>query len=153
MRKKQRAYNLAQRTQNPSHWKKFKDLRKTLKRNLLEAHNDYVLGLLDWSKKDNLPSIGKKFWTYIKSTRRDNIGISTLKSGNTEISENKGKAEILSNQFKTVFTNEDVSSIPNITIDGDRVTDITALKFLTGGIASLLKNINTKKASGPDGSS
>ena len=46
-RKKQRVYNLAKRTQNPQNCKKFKELRKTWKRSLLVAHNDYVRGLLD----------------------------------------------------------------------------------------------------------
>ena len=63
MRRKKSVYNLAKRTQNPQHWKKFKELRKTWKRSLLVAHNNYVLGLLDWSDKKNSPSIGKKFWT------------------------------------------------------------------------------------------
>ena len=47
MRKKQTVYNLAKRTQNPQHWKKCKELRKTWKRSLLVAHNDYVRGLLE----------------------------------------------------------------------------------------------------------
>ena len=46
-RRKQRVYNLAKRTQNLQHCKKFKELRKTWKRSLLVAHNDYVRGLLD----------------------------------------------------------------------------------------------------------
>ena len=149
MRKKQRVYNLAKRTQNPQHWKKFKELRKTWKRSLLEAHNDYVLGLLDWSDKKNSPSIGKTFWTYMKSKRKDNVGISSLNSGNTEVTDNKAKAEILSNQFKTVFTDEDVDTIPDM--DSNGVSDIDPLVFQTKGVVSLLKNINTKEARGPDG--
>jgi len=47
MRKKQRVYNPAKRTQNPKHWKKFKELRKTWKRSPLVAPNDYVRGFLD----------------------------------------------------------------------------------------------------------
>ena len=65
------------------------ELRKTWKQSLLEAHNDYVLGLLDWSDKKNSPSSGKKFWTYIKSKRKVNVGISSLNSGNTEVTDNK----------------------------------------------------------------
>ena len=42
MRKKQRVYNLAKRMQNPQHWQKFKELRKTWsrkkKKNLLERN-------------------------------------------------------------------------------------------------------------------
>ena len=115
------------------------------------AHNNYVLGLLDSSDKNNSPSIGKKFWTYIKSKRKDNVGISSLNSGNTEITDNKAKAEILSNQFKAVFADEDVDTIPDM--DSSGVSDIDPLEFQTKGIVSLLRNINTKKASGPDGSS
>ena len=118
MRKKQRVYNLTKWTQNPQHWKKFKELRKTWKRSLLVVHNDYVLGLLDWSDKKNSPYIGKKFWTYIKSKRKDKVGISSLNSGNTEITDNKTEAEILSNQFKAVFTDEDVDTIPDMDSSG-----------------------------------
>ena len=117
MRKTQGVYNLAKRTQNPQHWKKFKELRKTWKRSVLLAHNDCVLGLLDWLDKKP-PSIGKKFWTYIKS----NVGISSFNSGNTEITDNKAKAEILINQFKAVFTDEDVDTIPDM--DSNGVSDI-----------------------------
>ena len=61
MRKKQRVYNLAKRSQNPKHWKKFKDLRKIGKQSLQEAQNDYVFGLLKWSEKRNSQSMGKNF--------------------------------------------------------------------------------------------
>ena len=91
-------------------------------RSLLVAHNDCVPGLLDWLDEKNSPSIGKKFWTYIKSKRKNNVGISSLNSGNTEITDNKAKAEILSNQFKAVFTDEDVDTIPDM--DSNGVSDI-----------------------------
>ena len=77
------------------------------------------------------------------------MGISSLNSGNTEITDNKAKAEILSNQFKAVFVDEDVDTIPDM--DSTGVSDIDPLEFQTKGIVSLLRNINTKKASGPDG--
>ena len=79
------------------------------------------------------------------------MGISSLNSGNTEITDNKAKAEILSNQFKAVFADEDVDTIPDM--DSSGVSDIDPLEFQTKGIVSLLRNINTKKASGPDSSS
>ena len=131
LRKKQRVYNLAKRMQNPQHWKKFKELRKT------------------WSGKKNSPFIGKKFWTYIKSKRKGNVGISSLNSENTEITDNKAKVEILSNQFKAVFADKDADKIPDM--DSSGISDIHPLEFQTKGIVSLLRNITTKKASGPDG--
>ena len=48
-----------------------------------------------------------------------------------------------------VFTDEDVDTIP--VMDSNGVSGIDPLEFQTTGIVSLLRNINTKKASGPDG--
>ena len=77
------------------------------------------------------------------------MGICSLNSGNTEITDHKAKAEILSNQSgKAVFTDEDEDTIPDM--DSNGVSDKDLLEFQTKGIVSLLRNINTKKASGPD---
>ena len=46
------------------------------------------------------------------------MGISSLNSGNTEITDNKSEAEILSNQFKAVFADEDVDTIPDMDSSG-----------------------------------
>ena len=86
---------------------------------------------------------------YIKSKRKDNVGLSSLNYRNTEITDNKAKAEILSDQFKVVFADQDVDMIPDM--DSSGVSDIDPLEFQTKGIVSLLTNINTKKASGPHG--
>ena len=126
MRKKQRVYNLAKWTQNPQHWKKFKELRKT------------------WSGKKNSPFIGKKFWTYIKSKRKDNVGISSLNSENTEITDNKAKAEILSNQFKAVFVDKDADTIPDM--DSSGISDIHPLEFQTKGIVSPAQEYQHKES-------
>ena len=67
------------------------------------------------------------------------MGISSLYSGNTEVTDNKAKAEILSNQFKAVFTDEGVDTIPDM--DSNGVSSI----FQTKGIVFLLKNITQRK--------
>ena len=46
------------------------------------------------------------------------MSINSLNSGNTEVTDNKAKAEILSNQFKAVLTDEDVDTIPDMDSDG-----------------------------------
>ena len=81
--------------------------------------------------------------------RRDNVGIGTLKKGTAEVNDNKAKAEILSEQFKAVFTDEETTTTPNM--DTDRISDIDPVEIKLEGIVKLLKNINTKKANGPDG--
>ena len=69
----------------------------------------------------------KRFWQYIKAKRRDQTGISTLKSNDMEFTDPKQKAEIPSSHFGTVFTDEgpvlpsmppsEIPDMPNITFD------------------------------------
>ena len=127
VRKKQRYYKKAKRTQNEQDWKRFKTLRKTFKAKLSDAHNKYVLDLLDWPAKNQLRATSKKFWSYIRSIRKENTGISVLNSGGTKISDNHQKAELLSSQFKSVFTDEDMTNLPDL--DPSSVPDMPPLDF------------------------
>ena len=51
---------------------------------------------------------------YINSLRKDNVGVSTLSSGDKQVIDNDSfeKAEILNNQFHSVLTTENLSDIP-----------------------------------------
>ena len=56
----------------------------------------------------------KPFWHYVKSKQQDVSWISTLESpAGTIVSEPSEKAEIFSEYFKSVFTVEDLSNIPD----------------------------------------
>ena len=64
------------------------------------------------------------------------------------LTDSTSKAEVLSNHFQQMFTKEDLSSIPSI-----GCSDITAMEtviFNREGIINLLKNLDSKKANGPD---
>ena len=85
-------------------WKRYHKLTKDLKKQLREAHNDYVTGIFS---DGTTRGINKKAWTYIKSKRRDNIGIPPLK--------NKHGAK----QYQSVFSRDNAKdktpkSEPNI---------------------------------------
>ena len=89
----------------------------------------------------------KRFWSYIKSLKVDTIGIPTLTKDNRLESDNKLKAEILNNQFKSVFTSE------NTNLPQEPNTNIPAMPDIiitTEGVAKLLHDLNPKKATGPD---
>jgi hypothetical protein len=60
----------------------------------------------------------------------------------------KQKANILNEQFKSVFTTESIDNIPNKGVSPH--PDIPPLTITTPGIRKLLDNINPHKASGPD---
>ena len=123
IRKKQRLYNKQKKIGNAEDKRKFRELRSIVKRELDIAHNQYVLNLLDTrepaSEEDSgKATIGKKFWNYIKSMKREHISIASLKDVTTgeEVSHAEGKAQLLSNQFESVFTNEnsDASSMEKV---------------------------------------
>ena len=52
------------------------------------------------------PSKQKRFWSFIKSLRQDNTGISPLKDNGRLFDAARDKANILKRQYKSVFTDE-----------------------------------------------
>ena len=90
----------------------------------------------------------KKFWSYTKSRKQDQIGIPPLNVNSKVMSDSTSKAEVLSNHFHQIFTKEDLSFIPN-----KGCSDIPAMDsvlFNREGIINLLKDLDSKKANGPD---
>lgn len=71
-----------------------------------------------------------------------------MKAGDNIISDAKGKAEILSNQFSSVFTVEDCSTFPNQSLCS--IPPIDELHITEQGIQHLLENLPSHKAPGPD---
>ena len=57
----------------------------------------------------------KPLWCYIKSKRQDGNGVSPLKENGQLHSDSRRKAEILNNQFCSVFNSEDTTNIPKLT--------------------------------------
>ena len=75
-------------------------------------HDDYLANLLNSSSRLNG---NKPFWCYIKSHRQEHIGISTLETGpKGTVTIATSKAEALNKAFKSVFTIEDLNSLPSL---------------------------------------
>ena len=87
-------------------------------------------------------------WRYIKSKRQDGNGVSPLKENGQLHSDSRRKAEILNNQFCSVFTSEDTTNIPKL--PGPRNTEMPKFKITVHGVTKLLEGINGGKAPGPD---
>ena len=66
----------------------------------------------------------------------------------TTYTEAKQKAQILSKQFESVFTNEDVTNVPQL--DSSAYPKIGGVLFATRGIQLQLERLDPAKASGPD---
>ena len=72
-----------------------------------------------------------------------------MKSRGKLVSDSKGKAEILIQQFKSIFTIDKSTAIPQTTKHIDE--PIPKLTIRENGVEKLPQDINPSKASGPDG--
>lgn len=70
---------------------------------ITQARDQYVFGLLDDSplSEDSVPSnyfkLGKQFWQYVRSKKKDRVSFPTLKVGPRSISEDCEKADVFNN--------------------------------------------------------
>ena len=109
-----------------------------------ESHNAYLNDVLGSSLTENQ----KKFWSYLRSCKSENIGIPPLKNDNSSISvTDKDKAESLNCYFHSVFTQEQLLTA---NIGTSYPPSIPDLKISADGVYKQLSQLNPKKACGPD---
>ena len=95
--------------------------------------------------KDNT----NKLWSYIKSKGQEFIGVAPLKNQQGFLkSDNQSKANILNEQFKSVFTNENHTNFPDK--GPSPFPSMTNINITEHGVYKLLKNQKPHKATGPD---
>ena len=113
--------------------------------NIVRRQDQYITNSPDCALKEK----PKKFWSYIKSKKQNQIGIPPLNGNGKVLTDSTSKAEVLSNRrFQQIFTKEDLSSIPSI---GCSVIPAMESVILNReGIINLLTNLDSKKAKGPD---
>ena len=147
--KKNRAYT--KRNTNPE---RFKELKKTVQKELRSAYWTYIekticdIPVNEPDQHQTSKAKPKNLFSYIKSTRSDNTGVAPLKHNGTLITDTEEKANILNNQFQSVFTNETNTDIPDK--GTSHHSEMPEIHIHNNGILKLLSNINPHKASGPD---
>ena len=124
---------------------------------LREARCTYISGILTEGLEQGSQ---KPFWSYIKSQRTETVGVAPLKQNGTVHSEPGKKAEILAEQFRSVFTvdqdQDGSASDPTVppaeeaTLHGPSYPPMPEITFTVNGVEALLKGINHSKAAGPD---
>ena len=142
LRRKARLYKKARKSNK---WGAYRQCQKECKRQLRNAEWQHINKVIDEGLQNNNT---KPFWNYAKSKRKDNIGIAPLKDKGHLVSDCKGKAEILANQFQSVFPKDDSQDTPEVSSRVEE--DIPHLKIGEDGVTKLLRGIKINKASGPD---
>ena len=113
---------------------------------LKSAHNSYLDNVIGESLQDN----PKRFWSYVKLARTENIGVPTLRQGESLFISEKDKADSLNKYFESVFTKDDgvlPDSSPTVPAHLKPMGDIV---FSQTGVLKLLANLNPSKSAGPD---
>jgi hypothetical protein len=128
---------------------KLRQLNSTIQREMRRAYWRHIESLITPEGEDGEYTGMKRFWSFIKHQRKDPSGVSPLKKNGQTTSTPKGKADILNQQFESVFTHE--TPVPDDLLPSNslypKMADIT---FSTAGVEKILKNLNPHKAAGPD---
>ena len=155
-----------------------------VKQKLKQAHNRYIEEILGLTNSLEQPEpncqsspelhkstlASKKLFSLLKNSKQDSKGIAPLKKDGKLYSDTVDKANVLNQQFQSVFTSmcplklsklasmavQDLSD--NGTIDPsqipgeclDTTPHMESITISTNGIVKLLKDLNPHKAAGPD---
>ena len=136
-------YDRAKHLQTTEAWSDYCKLRNKINSEIKHRHEAYQNNLFDGENAN------KNFWKYIKTLRKDNTRIPPLRLNNQLITDAKEKADTLNNRFYSIFTDEDLSDIPECN-DNKVSSNVPLITFSVIGIEHQLKSLNTQKASGPD---
>ena len=100
----------------------------------------------------NIKNDSKSFYTYVRSKQkvRDKVGPLENNSGNI-ISDGFQMAEVLNEYFSSVFTTEDISSLPVIKFEGNKSEHLGQLFVTPDMIEKKMKKMKDNKSPGVDG--
>ena len=104
-----------------------------------KSHDNYLYGLLD----PCTDKCHKRLWTYVATSIA--CGVSSLELCGELCSDDETKAKLLSNHFASIYTRENLESIP-ITETSYPTSD--CININVEGVTKLLYELNTYKACG-----
>ena len=145
IKRKRHAWNKYLATRRTDDFEEYKRVRN--------GTNDYV----KTSKRNYERSISQKvknepkqFWRYVKSKTKSVSGVSNLKNEDGVFAKSEAeKAELLNNFFSSVFTKENLETLPEGT-DKEVLSDLEDIVISESEVLKLLKELDASKAMGPD---
>ena len=141
-RRKNRAWRKAKESGSDQDWQRFKTLQKDTRKACRKAYSSYVSELVTEDGDS------RNMWRYIKSKRSDASGVAPLRKAGLTYSDAQAKANILNDQFCSVFTEEDAENMPDL--GESHHPDMPMIEVTANGVLKLLKGLNPRKAAGPD---
>ena len=145
IRRKKRTYHKAKRTGDQRDWDKFHQQRRECQRATKRDYWQYINRLID----PDTDTTNKNLWSYLKTKRQDSFGVAPLKEHGKIHTTAADKADILNQQFVSVFTKPTrAHNCPLLTPNHHPAME--NIKITNNGVKKLLCNLKVNKASGPD---
>ena len=119
--------------------------KKLMQQECRQAHTKYLSDILNSTSSKG----HKNLWSYVKSKRHDQVSIPTLEANGATVSDAQEKAELINQQFTSVFTHENTSTLPNL--GASPFTSIVVDNIRMDGVVKFLANLQGHKAHGLDG--
>ena len=118
VQKRHKLYLHARKSKDPDvkiHYKRF---RAHVQKVLRDAYWKYVSNIFTFENDSSDPDTPKpekikKFWSFVKSLKKDAYGITSLRENGILKTDTKEKANICNRQFQSAFTREDDSDPPS----------------------------------------
>ncbi|KAL8609731.1 hypothetical protein ACOMHN_042770 [Nucella lapillus] len=145
IRRKQRAHKKARMTGKKKDVDRYRRIQAQTRYEVRQASRKYMEDVVSEDYRTN----SKRFWSYVKSKKQEADGVAPLKDKQGFLRSNsQNKAEILGDQFRSVFTEEDTTSIPHK--GPSPYPDMPPIRVSEAGVKKLLLNLQPCKATGPD---
>ena len=149
-RKKNKLFKKQKNTRKYKDTDSYRRMKAKVQKAERQAYWQYVENLIDVGDEncEQRPGKQKRFWSYIKSLRKDNSGVAPLKENRKMHADPLDKSNILNRQYESTFTQEDETNIAQP--EGCPYPPMPDIEIGRDGVLKLLKKINPNKASGPD---
>ena len=143
MRKRDKLLKKARHSRENSDWSTYRKQWNKVVNLMKSSYNDYICNIIGGSLFSN----PKRLWSHVKMARTENMEIPSLKKNGIHYISNTGKAEALSNQFRSVFTSDHG---PDPDKGASAYPDIPDIQISRSGVKTLLSDLKINKAGGPD---
>ena len=155
IKKRDRLYFRARRSSSPDIKNHYKRFRAHVQKAIRDAYWKHISNIFALEPENTDPDSprknekAKKFWSFVKSLKKDAFGITSLRENGILKTDTVDKANICNKQFQSAFTRETDSEIPS-----KGTSPFTAMGEITvdpKGVLKLLNGLKVHKAPGPDG--
>ena len=132
-----------------SHYKRF---RAHVQKTIRDAYWKHIYNIFSFETDDPDPDCPrknekvKKFWSFVKSLKKDAFGITSLRDNGILKTDTFDKANICNKQFESAFTRESDSEIPckgtsPFTPMGEITVDPKGVLKLLNGLKNIIQQI------------